>query len=688
MRYLYLIAFLAISIASTLPLNGQTNTLKAIALSQSNGYTGTQFVLGFPPNERENFSVRSLAIYIAATEDTEVRLLTDAGIFQTINIKANETALFSSANPNNPNAYSFSWEFENWVNERPVRGKAVIVESDRPISVYVINSKTTTSEGYQAIPTASWGDRYIHNSFWDFNEGFTWGGGFQVLAIENDTRITILLKGKGQDIGETTGGKRIGDVVNIQLNKGELYQIQGNGQTRGVFDLSGSEIAANKPIGLISYHNSAMIPKQIVPTGRDHLSSMMPPLKSWGKSYASVELDRGTGKGDYYRVIASEDNTNVDFSWFDIETGELTKKESYNMRANEVWSTYDVDGRFGDDLTAINGTVLVEADKPILVKQYAYSAGWDSNGSKFDPFMFPLIPRELWAEGAMFQTPQNYAGGNAEYNNNYLTLMFMGDSDKAVHEAIVNSITIDNQPLSNLDPTAFTNNIPGTDIFYSRLQMTPGSHIVTGDTKLCGYIYGFSTFDSYAWPSVGTIGDISESGVDTPSLNLYVDGGISDEGEYQVLVHSNQDFAPSLISSPFLTSTLEENAQLEEIQLNESVFKDSTIIGESYKVYSIQPLDGDEGANGKIAFTAVNGIVYNELDVQINPISKPEEFVSISNGESDFGIVEIGNTAALNFELTTNAENPSTVTEIVAPAGVNATIEGLHLYQHNLQISM
>jgi hypothetical protein len=487
---------------------------KFLDMTKNNGSTlGTRFVLGFPPNENETFGTQSLAVYIAAPEETEVRLYTDEGLFNTFVIPRQEVALVSSADVNDPRAYDFSWAFENWRNETPMKGRSLIVESDLPVSIYVLNSKPTSTEGYLAIPVASWGKKYIHNSFWDFAEGRNWGGGFQVLASEDNTRITISLKGKGQSVGETTGGKRIGDVINVTLDEGEVYQVQGNGRTRGIFDLSGSEIVSNKPVGVLSYHNRAMIPKFIVPTGRDHLLSMMPPVQAWGKRYATVELDRGTGRGDYFRVVASEDNTNVEFAWYDIVSRQLTKKETVVLRANQVWSPYNIDGANGDgnDLTGINGTMIIEADKPILVMQYAYSAGWDSNGGEFDPFMFPVTAVEQFTNATVFQSPQNYSGGLQEYQNNFFNLLYLGDNiDKERHRALVESIEIDGRSLPEWDGQAGLNFIPGTNIYYSRLSVTPGIHRIIADTPFGGYIYGFSNYETYAWPAATNYLNLSQ----------------------------------------------------------------------------------------------------------------------------------------------------------------------------------
>jgi hypothetical protein len=48
----------------------------------------------------------------------------------------------------------------------------------------------------------------------------------------------------------------------------------------------------------------------------------MPPVDSWGSEYHSLELDRGKDKGDYFRVVAGEDNVTFEIVWYDKETKE------------------------------------------------------------------------------------------------------------------------------------------------------------------------------------------------------------------------------------------------------------------------------------------------------------------------------------------------------------------------------
>lgn len=471
---------------------------------------GTHFVLGFPPNEREvGFPVQDLAIFIGAPEETEVTLSNTTGDIITVTVPKQDVALFSTVGA----MYPLSWAYENWINERPVRDKAIIVRAKKPVSVYVMNSKVTSSEGYLAIPVDSWGKEYIHCAYYDFREGYTWGSGFQVLASEDNTNITINLRGQGGGIGETTGGKTIGDQIRVTLDAGEIYQIQGDGETRGIFDLSGSLIRSNKPVGVISYHNRVMIPKQIVSNGRDNLLAMMPPVHAWGKKYVSVEMDRGTGKGDYFRVVAAEDDTDVKFAWYTDGDPTRGKVQDVNLQSGDVWSPYDVDGdlSINPPLYGVNGVMIIEASKPILVMQYAYSERWDQSNGNFDPFMFPVTAVEQFTYATLFQSPKNYSGDN-EFHTNHFNLLWVGDTNAGRNQQLAQSIILDGSPLTAWDATAGLKKIPFTDppICYVKLQVEQGVHRIYGDTPFGGYLYGFARNDSYAWPAATNYLNLAE----------------------------------------------------------------------------------------------------------------------------------------------------------------------------------
>ncbi|MFM7157405.1 MAG: hypothetical protein ACKO0Y_06295, partial [Bacteroidota bacterium] len=75
------------------------------------------------------------------------------------------------------------------------------------------------------------------------------------------------------------------------------------------------------------------------------------------------------------------------------------------------------------------------------------------------------------------------------------------------------SVTLDGKPIWIRQPTFLSNRIPGTNLFWQNVNVAPGPHRVTSQTRFGGYIYGFSSFDSYGWPAAMAIRKLDE--VDT-----------------------------------------------------------------------------------------------------------------------------------------------------------------------------
>jgi len=455
---------------------------------------GYHYILGFPANDKEESNKDIIAIYVASEYNGTFQLKNGlTGLNKSFEIKAGDVTRLTTKDGD------ASWDWENRTIGK-AEPKGIEIISDVPISVNVLIGKSYTSEGYTAIPVEAWGKKYIHNSYYDFNESRPWRTEFLIIASEDNTIINVNLKGMPEGAATADPNWKIGQTKTIKLNKYETYLVQGDGLTRGLFDMSGTEITADKPIAIISGHERCMIPKNIVYNGRDNLLAMLPPVDNWGKEYYTIELDRGTDRGDYYRVVASEDSTDVDISWYDKKTKEKINSILYkNLEAGEWVEYHTVDADYTTYQESIRGVSHFKANNPILVCQYAYSAYWDSRNSRFDPFYFPLTSVEQFVHTTVFQAPSNKSGN--DYVENYLNIIAIGDtSDIYRNEEILSSITIDGKTVRSYMDEFITNRIPGSNLYWATVRLAQGPHIIEGDTKFGGYIYGFGMYNSYAWP--------------------------------------------------------------------------------------------------------------------------------------------------------------------------------------------
>lgn len=491
-----------------------------------NSSQGKEFWIAIPPNEDDrqplgNTGEIAIEIYVTSSKNTMCTIeVPGLGLIKTKKVEAFKITTFSTL------SNDLQWALEVRQSEQPV-ALGIHVYADQPISVYVLNHRGYTADGYLAIPIASCGTEYIHLSYYDFYENLVGGeyrgGGFIITAAENGTDVFIELKGRGKEIGQTIGGRKIGDRWRVTLNRGEVYCVMGNGATRGQFDLSGSRVVSNKPIGFISFHKRTLIPSFDLWNGRNMLCEMMPPVTAWGKKYATVEFMR-KGRGDFFRIIAARDNTTFTVKWYDLKDGRflgqrgpmLLKKSGDFAEFEEV---YVPQGQT-NTLESIKGTSVWEADKPVLVMQYSYSTDWD-NAPEFDPFMILVIPREQYVPATVFQTPE----AQAQFLTNFFNIIAIGDTSDPAAEKL-KSVTLDGKPIWQIDPQFIFNRIPGTDLYWAKLSVQPGAHVVKGNTKFGGYIYGFSNADGYGWPAATAFNKVDETDTLPPEIFVAENCGV------------------------------------------------------------------------------------------------------------------------------------------------------------------
>jgi hypothetical protein len=253
------LALLFVSIAALTAAQAQRKVPTAEQILNINGAQGTEFWIAIPPNEINPFPVDELEIYVASAFETEIEVFDAAGAktykrkiqpyeIRTLSDKRGET----------------NWTWECREPEQVVK-KAVRITAKKPISVYVLNSKVTSSDGYMAIPVNGWGTEYLATTYFDFREFKPWACGFIVIGRENGTEVTIQLRGTGELDGKTEGGRRLNSApFTILLDEGDVYMVKGDGETRGTFDLTGSKIKASKPVGMISFHERSTMPNLLI----------------------------------------------------------------------------------------------------------------------------------------------------------------------------------------------------------------------------------------------------------------------------------------------------------------------------------------------------------------------------------------------------------------------------------------
>lgn len=465
---------------------------------------GKEFFFAIPPNDSKNSltSLNVLKLYITAISKSKVEV-TYNGVTKTYTINANSTKEISLDKESSLGATIYTQEvYETGV----VKNKTFVVSSDYDISVSVLNSKEMTADSYTVFPTKAWGNNYIHLAYWDQEYIFYPGGnqsdkktgsGMLIIANQDNTQLKILYKGKKGT--KTTNGKRIGENETVTLNKGEVFSFRSTGEGELRYDLSGTQVISNKPVGAISFHQRTSIPGEIDVNGKDYLVEMVTPVTAWGKKYVCLQLNRedvdyylSTKWGDYFRGIASENGTIVTCKYYSFETGELYDELEFKLNANEY---FEYNGSKIDNYNnrSIRGISIWESNKPFMLMQYCYSSEWDKVGFKdkeYDPFMTLAVPTEQYVNYTVFNVPGLSSGIINSFAN---ILVTAPDYDNSV----LKTIKIDGQSLSSRYPQLLLNKVPNEDLYWLRFPISSGNHIIEAETTFGAYLYGFGNFISY-----------------------------------------------------------------------------------------------------------------------------------------------------------------------------------------------
>jgi hypothetical protein len=503
-KLLLLIIFLFMSIlvcTSFAQKNSNDKILASIPFPEdyvlNNSCLGRNFWIAIPQNETSNGDLKAIGVEIVVSSPytTEVTLeIPEVGYTRTKRVEAFQPISFSSTN----NDISYAMEV---TESETITRKGIHLFADKPFSVHLINSREYSSEGLQAIPVERWGTEHYHCSYYDFFEtNRPRGGGFIVVASEQATNVQIKLNGIGQLVGKTVMGHKIGETINVTLNAGETYMIRGDGKTKGEFDISGSRITSNKPVGVISFHMRTMVPS-ICPEDRDNLMEMLPSVNHWGKSFATVQYDRKTsgdrqGKGDLFRLMASEDLTAYYCDFYDIATYIKEGTRSFTLNRAAMFSEIDniLDINSSNKKKSVFGLAVWSTDKPAMLIQNAFSNRWDGD-EKWSPSDIYVAPVEQYVRSCVFATPQTTG-----FQEHQMTLIAIGNPEDP-NNTLLRTIMLNGKELWRTVPAILQNRIPNTNLWWVRVNLPTGSHYISSHTKFFAYLVGFDSYNSYAYPA-------------------------------------------------------------------------------------------------------------------------------------------------------------------------------------------
>jgi len=316
----------------------------SLLLSQSN--EGTEFWFGFMEHRDPG--------------NTKVIMITSrVNTSGTIRVPGREFSIPFTVNANDVTVFDNLPIFLETRGSEFINDNAIQIISDDPVSVYIHQFFGMRSEASLVLPKSSVGKEYYVMAYTGVpngqfgNELYT--SEFLIVANEDDTVIEFSLS------SNSFGGKLEGSGHQIELDRGEVYQLKGQSW---LDDLSGSHITANKPFSLFAGTNWSQVPTNC--TFMDNLMEQMFPVSTWGRRYVGSPFSGS--RANIYRVIAAEDLTNVRVE------GSSVSEIVLNAGAYADFQSDD--------------GVFIESDKAISVAQYL--GGEACNGGVGDPSMVVL----------------------------------------------------------------------------------------------------------------------------------------------------------------------------------------------------------------------------------------------------------------------------------------------------------
>ena len=200
----------------------------------------------------------------------------------------------------------------------------------------------------------------------------TFNSQFNIIAVEDDTTVTIDLFGNGENI----------DNAIINLDKFQVFTFIAN---ESVVDFSGTSITSNNKISVIASSAFTRIPNN-TDNSNDGTAVQLIGVSQWSDEciltpFLDVDIPFE------YKILASEDDTNITIT---DNNGSTTM----SLNKQEVFT--------GQVLT--DDAIVIEATRNILVGQFSFSRM--QGGFNFrDPSMVLCQPPSAYQNSYVFRVP-------------------------------------------------------------------------------------------------------------------------------------------------------------------------------------------------------------------------------------------------------------------------------------------
>lgn len=434
--------------------------------AQSTSNQGTEFWTAWMmhSNGETGTGASSMTLYITGDVSTSGTVsLADGSFTKTFNIVPNSIS-------------KITIETSAYLNGQGSFLKGIHITSLKPVVVYAHIYASNRSGATLVLPVAALANDYYTINYTQKPATTNVPGGGNssvqvhstacVIATEDNTEVEIT------PAAALTDGTAKGQVKNIVLQKGQVYQLLGI----PLSDLTGTRIRSIstgtggcKKIAV--YSGSSFIVIGATGSSGDNLFQQVYPVASWGKNFITAPL--ATRAYDNIRIVCSDPSAKVTVN-------------------NVLQSSTQLINNFYYDLPSISGPLVISADKPIQVAQYAVTQG-NGNSVVGDPEMIYLSPIEQGLDHVTLYSP-------VEFN---------------IPQSYVNVIIPTNAAASfkidgNAPASAFTA-ISNSGYSYAQLRVASNAtHVIKAADRFSAIAYGFGNFESYGYAAGTNLSNLNE----------------------------------------------------------------------------------------------------------------------------------------------------------------------------------
>ncbi len=365
--------------------------------------------------------------------------------------------------------------------------------SDIPVSVVQMNpfdngQEIHSNDATLLLPSGNLGKEYFnltlpHLRIQREGDLFDWfepqisgqlPSGFVIVGTyEGTTNVTVTVPVPTRS-GTGLSAMSAGQTRTYQLQQYEVLNLATANKTSSTitddnirtaiydYDLTGAFVTADQEVAAFGTHACVFVPEDT--WACDHIEHQLLPLTTWGKEYLAIRpFARNTShpEGAFYRIIASEDNTQV--------TTGVSGHTSFTLNEGDLREFMSREEHF-----------RISADKPIQVGQFLASqnaTGLSTSDEAGDPAFMLLAPDEQFRKDYTFLVPPYYA-------LDYITLV----------APIGAQVTLDGEAI-----TEDQWDIASSDFNVHQRLMTDGVHRIVSDMPVGLYVYGYSSYVSYAY---------------------------------------------------------------------------------------------------------------------------------------------------------------------------------------------